>query len=182
GGPYAGQAPEALDETVPLGGADSGNVQQLRRERALRAALAAVANAEPVRLVTRALKEPQRRAPPGQTQRLGAPGKEDLLVPLGEADHRQVGEPHLRRRGERGVELALPAVDHDEVGQCERLLLTPREVAGDHLVNGGVVVLLRQALDLELAVFRFPRTARLEPDEGARSEERRVGKEWRWRR
>ena len=41
-----------------------------------------------------------------------------------------------------------------------------RQVAGDHLVDRGKVVLLSGALDLELPVFVFPGPARLEPDEG----------------
>ena len=50
--------------------------------------------------------------------------------------------PSAARRVERRAELALAAVDHHEVGERQVLVPAPGQVAGDHLVDGGVVVLL----------------------------------------
>ena len=64
------------------------------------------------------------------------------------------------RRRPRRAELPLAAVDDHQVGQRLGLVAPPRQVAGDHLVDGGEVVLLPHALDLELPVLRLLRAGR----------------------
>ena len=66
-------------------GPTPGNVEQLGGDGARRAPLAVVGEAEAVRLVARALQQPERRAPPREPEALGASREEDLLLPLGQA-------------------------------------------------------------------------------------------------
>ena len=81
----------------------------------VRAALPVVGQPEAVRLVARPLQQAKRGAPAREPEALGPPGQEDLLLPLGQAHHRNRAEAELVQRVERGVELSLAAVD-DERG------------------------------------------------------------------
>ena len=75
--------------------------------------------------------------------------------------------PTLSMRVEGRVELALAAVDDDQIGQRQRLVAAAGQVAGDDLVDRREIVLLAQPLDLELAVLALLRAAGLEPDQRA---------------
>ena len=85
--------------------------------------------------------------------RVGAAGHEDLLVALGERDHRHARQVEGLHRRERRRQLALAAVDHDEVRRRgERLVVLlvgdvaqPGEPARDHLRHRREVVLARRA-------------------------------------
>src|SRR6185312_3670816 len=96
--------------------------------------------------------------------RLAPAEEEDLLFPLREADERKLAEADRLQRGMRGVELALPAVDDDEIG--ERLLFfhTTREIARHDFVHRREVVDAFHRLHLELAVLGAVRPPVLEPD------------------
>jgi hypothetical protein len=83
---------------------------------------------EPVRLVPHPLEKPQRLRVLGDRERCRATGHEDLLDPFREPDHRDAAlreraqRPHARR------ELALAAVDDDQIGQRREALVALRVV------------------------------------------------------
>ena len=84
------------------------------------AAAAVVRDREPVRLVAHPLQQPQGLGVARDRDRLRAAGDEDLLDPLGEPDHGHLVVAALeqgRQRAHARRELALAAVDHDQVGQ-----------------------------------------------------------------
>jgi hypothetical protein len=85
----------------------------------------------------------------GKDDRPRPPRHENLLLALRERDHRDARQVERAHRRERGRELALAAVDDDEVRRRrERLVVLvgrlacrePREAARDHLPHGGEVV------------------------------------------
>src|SRR5579864_5683375 len=158
----ARKAPELLEQAAAARGADTGDVQQLRGDGPLRPTLAVVGEAEPVRLVPGALKQPERRAPPREPEAVSTSWHEHLLLPLGQTHDGNPIEPERAGRLHRRVELALPAVDHQEVGQRVAFVSPAGEIAGEHLLDRREVVLLRQTLDLELAIFALLGPARLE--------------------
>ena len=100
---HAGEAAEPLEQLPAPVGSDTGNVEQLRRDRARGAPLPVVGQAEAVSLVAGPLQQPERRAPPRQPEALRAPGHEHLLLALGEAHHRHRRHAGLRpsRRARR---------------------------------------------------------------------------------
>jgi AcrR family transcriptional regulator len=96
---------------------------------------------------------------------------ENLLVALGEraqGDVRQLGgHPHLLHHGEDRGELALAAVEQDQVGSGHELLvapLEPLEAAADDLGHARGVVGALDAPDLEPPVLLLGRPAALEDD------------------
>ncbi len=142
------------------------NVQQLGGDGPLPAPLPAVGDAEPMCLVARALQQPQRRAPPRKPEALGATRAGRPLPPAWRGSRSAPRPcPSASRRLDGGAELSLAAVDDDEVGQRQRLVPPARQVAGDHFVDGGEVVLLPQPADPELAILALLRAPRLEPDQ-----------------
>ena len=113
---------------------------------------------------------------PREDDRLRASRHEDLLLPLRERDHRDARQVERLHRGERRRELALAAVDHDEVRRRrERLVVLvgghargePREAPRDHLPHRREVVHPRLPADPELAVVRLLRQPVLEDDHRA---------------
>ena len=72
---------------------------------------------EAVRLVADALDEEERLRIARQEDRVWAAGQEQLLVLLGQAGDRRPVMPTSSSAAEGGVELALAAVDDDEIGQ-----------------------------------------------------------------
>jgi hypothetical protein len=94
-----------------------------------------------VGLVAGALEQLQLRGVVAEQQRRAAAGREDLLDPLGEADH---GHAQVAERPELvqpGRQLPLAAVDHDQRGQRREALV--------------VLLLMRAALALGY-VLRHP--------------------------
>src|SRR2546422_6234276 len=161
---HARERAEPLEQRAPPARPDARYREQLRRDGAPGAAVAAVADREAMRLVAGALQELERRAASGQRERLGAARDEDLFLALREAHDRQLLPPRGPRRVERRAELTLPPVDDHEVG--ERLVLgdPSREVARHDLVHRREIVLGR-APDLEPPILRLLGAAPLEPDE-----------------
>ena len=100
------------------------------------------------------------------------PGHEDLLLALGERDDRDPGQVELAHRSERRGELALAAVDHDQVRERRErpvvALLLDQPVAGEapahRLGDRSEVVLSPLVADPELAVVRAARHGLLEHD------------------
>ena len=93
------------------------------------APLPMVSHRETVRLVAHALQQQRPRVVGRQRQRVPAPGHEHFLALLGEA-HEVHGHAGVAQRRVRRRELALAAVDHDEVGQRgEALVVAPHDVA-----------------------------------------------------
>ena len=70
-----------------------------------------------MRLIPDALEEPQGIGTLLEHDRLGSPRDEDLLDPLGEADHRHPRSISGSSAFSPGGELSLPPVDHDQVGE-----------------------------------------------------------------
>src|SRR5262249_21132916 len=98
---------------------------------------------EPVRFVAHILQQPQRRRVPAHTQRLGVAGAVDFLFALGEGDKaRRLLAEHAEDL-QRGVELALAAVNQEDIGE-DLLLVGWRdrvpEAPRDYLANGREIV------------------------------------------
>ena len=111
----------------------------------------------------------------GQHDGVAATGQEELLALLGDPGQRQVVEPELVEHRARGADLALAAVDDDEVGQAPAELLgaalvgTERapEASPQDLLVAREVVLAGDAADAEAAVLAAARPAVLEDDHAA---------------
>ena len=104
-------------------GPTPGSVVEHRADLGLRAQLAVVGDGEAVRLVAQALHEVEGLRVGRQHDRLGASGQEHLLALLGQADERQVVQAELIEHLAGGADLALAAVDDDQVGQPPAQLL-----------------------------------------------------------
>ena len=110
-----------------------------------------------------------------EDDRVGATWHEDLLGPLRESHDRHPGQVESLHRGERGRELALAPVDHDEVGRRGEGLVVvlrgrigeTREPARDDLRHRGEVVHPILAPHPELAVVRLLGDPVLEDDHRA---------------
>ena len=159
---------EVLQQRAPPHRADALERVEERLARPRRAALAVEVEREAVRLVPDPLQQLQARAVRVEQDRVGAAGHEDLLDPLGERDHRHARQVVRLHRRQRGRELPLAAVDHDEVRRRREplvvVLLGARAQAGeaarDDLGHRGEVVLAVEAAHGELAVVRLLRPAR----------------------
>ena len=125
-------------QRAPPGRADAVELVEHRLARGGVAALAVEGDREPVRLVAQPLQQLQPGRVVGQQHRGRPAGQEHLLDPLRERDHRDARQVVGLHRGERRRELALAAVDHDEVRRRrERLVVLvgrrpgrePREAA-----------------------------------------------------
>ena len=112
----------------------------------------------------------------GRADRVGLARDEDLLLALGQRDHGHARQVVGLHRRERRRQLALAAVDHDQVRRRrERLVvvlgrgavLQPREAARDDLRERGEVVLPVERAHAELAVVRLLRHRVLEDDHRA---------------
>ena len=79
---------------------------------------------EPMGLVAHVLQQPQRRGMPAQAQRLRLAGAIDFLLALGQRDQARRLLAQHAEDFQRRVELALAAVDEQDVGK--HLLLSPR--------------------------------------------------------
>ena len=110
---------------------------------------AVVGDREAVGLVAQCLEHPQRRVVAVEHNRFTAPGQKDLLVALGQSDHRQRGASDFDQRVDRAGELPLAAVDHDQVGERPLLLQQPPEVADQHFVHHREIVALVDGSDPE---------------------------------
>ena len=97
---------------------------------ALRAHLAVVGDGEAVRLVAQPLQQVERARGGGQDDRLALPGQEELLALLGQAGQGQVVQAELVEDLAGRADLALAAVDDDEVGQA------PAQLLGGSLLGG----------------------------------------------
>jgi hypothetical protein len=76
-----------------------------------------IAVGKPVRFVANALEELEGSAVVGELEWLGTAGAIDFLEFLGQTDDRDVVEAELLEFAAGGAELALAAVDDDEVGK-----------------------------------------------------------------
>src|SRR6266487_2499617 len=123
--------------------------------------------------------DPLQELEPGRVRiepdRIGPPRQEDLLDPLRQRDHCHSGQVEALHRGQRGRELTLPAVDHDQVRHCREALVVflvvggahPRKTAFDHLRHRRKVVLAVETAHSELAVVRLLRRRILKDDHRA---------------
>ena len=115
---------EVLEQRAAPGRADTFDLVEHRLARRRVAALPVERDREAVRLVADPLQQLQPGRVIRQQDRLRPAGNEDLLDPLGERDHRHPRQVELAHRGQRRRELALAAVDHDEVRRRgERLVV-----------------------------------------------------------
>src|SRR4029453_2065997 len=163
----SGQAAESLEQRPPTVRPDPADLEQFRGNRSGGSALPIVRYAEPMCFIARPLKEAQGWTAPGEPQTVLPPGEEDFLFPLGKADEGSVDNPHGAPRLHRRSELSFPAVNYDEVGHRLRFVATADQKPSDDFGNRGEIILLRNPLDLELAVFAFLGPASLEPDQRA---------------
>ena len=139
--PDAVDAPEVAEQRPPPRGSQPTDDVEPRAQRLATAAGAVSGDGEAVRLVTHPLHQEEGRAVGGEEHRVGSAGEEELLVALGEAGDGDVAEPHLHQHRVGGAELALAAVDEDEVGKhAEALVRGVRPPAGPPraLGRGGV--------------------------------------------
>ena len=94
-----------------------------RAERAAGAPCPVVGDREAVRLVTHSLHQEERGTVPLDDDRAGRPGREQLLIALGQSEHRHLPEARRTQHTMGGGELALAAVDEDEVGKDAEAVL-----------------------------------------------------------
>ena len=137
--------------------------------------LAVVRDREAVGLVAESLDEIERLRRRGQDDRVAATGQEQLLALLRRSRERQVVEAELVEHRAGGADLALAAVDDDEVGQAPAELLgaalvraqgSPEATPQDLLVAREVVLAV-DAAHPEAAVLARARPAVLEHDHAA---------------
>ena len=127
----AGDAAEVLSSVLRRRGPTPGDVVELRAQVARRPGLAVEGDREAVRLVADALQQAQRRALGRAGDGVDRVAGEDQLLLLGQADG---DEPLEAERAQRLVgrrELALAAVDDDQIGQ-RPAALDHRPVAAQH--------------------------------------------------
>jgi hypothetical protein len=169
-----GRAERAQERPLPRG-AHAGEVVEGAPDRRPAPQVAVVGDREAVRLVADPLHEVERRRRRRQDDRIGPAGHEELLALLGQPGDRDLVEAQLAQDGEIGRQLALAAVDEDQVGQGPAELLRapllaglrPLEPAPQHLGVAGEVVLAGDALDPEAPVGAAARLAVLEDDHAA---------------
>ena len=121
-----------------------------------------VRDREPVGLVAHLLQQVERLGVARDDHRLAPPGQVHLLELLGEARDADVLEPELFEHAHRDVELALAAVDHEQVRRVREALARVRafvalaqvvaEPAREHFFHRREVVLVVERLHLEAAV------------------------------
>ena len=130
---------------LPQGGVDLG----------LAAEVAMEGDTETVRLVADLLQDFQRLGVAIDEKGIGIAHPDDLLQPLGQADDRQLlGQAQFRQRLVRKIQLALAAVDDNQLRQIVRILSQHPAVAPvDDLLHRSVVVRPDDGLDLEPAVI-----------------------------
>ena len=144
-----------------------------------------VGDGESVRLVTHPLQQIQALAVARHDDRVRLGGHPHLFQPLGQADHRDVGDAELLEHGAGRIDLGRTAVDDVQIGRVGepagfpfrgkqiRIVLVaqvPQEAAAGHLGDGGDVVgsaLPGGFLDPEVAVVGFARQAVLEDHQRA---------------
>ena len=127
--------------------------------------LALRGDGEAVGLVADALQQPERRRRARDHDRLRIAGDEDLFEPFGEADDGELAvDIYGLQRLDGGGELALAAVDHDEVGPRAVLFERAPVAALDYLAHRLVVVgsTALDRADLERSVVALLRFAVLE--------------------
>src|SRR5579859_4214828 len=90
---------------------------ELRSQRGATATRPVAGDREAVRLVAHSLHQEQRRAVALDDDRPGAAGLVELLVSLRKPEHWNVREARLAQRLDGRAQLALAAVDEDQVGQ-----------------------------------------------------------------
>ena len=95
---------------------------------------------EAMRLVANALQQPQRGAMRVERERLDAVAREDQLFFLRQADRDQVRQTDRLERRIRGVQLALAAVDHDQIGKRSAVLEHLRVAPAHDLLHRRKVV------------------------------------------
>ena len=99
------------------GGPDAGQLVEHRAGHGLVPAAAVVGDREAMRLVADALQQLQLGGGVVEHQRRAAAGDEDLLDPLGQRDHAHALLAKAAQHRQPGAQLALAAVDHDQVGE-----------------------------------------------------------------
>ena len=119
-----------------------GDVIQLRLQIAAGTGRPMERDGKPVRFVAHPLEKQQTRIAGRKRQRLRPIACHDQLLFLGEADRDEIRQPEPLQRGIRGGELALAAVDHDEIGKRSAILeQSPVSPRHDFLHRGKVVIL-----------------------------------------
>ena len=117
GGLDAGDAAEFFQQALFLGGRDAGAFVEQALAHAAAVEQFVVAVGEAVGLVADALEQLERAAVVRQADRLASAGNEDFLMLLGEADDRQVVQAERAQFLHSHAELALAAIDDDEIRQ-----------------------------------------------------------------
>src|SRR5580693_7944542 len=138
--PDACQAAESDQERAAAARADAGNFVELRPEVAHGARAAVEGDREAVRLVSNALHEQQRRIVTGQGDRILAIAHVQQLLLLREADGHQIRETQRLERRVRGRQLALAAVDEDQIREGAAFLEQLAITASNDLVHGCKVI------------------------------------------
>src|SRR5580765_5702969 len=141
--PYAREASERRQERPPAPRADAGDVVELRVQIAHRPRAAMEGHGKAMRLVADALNEEQTRLVRRERNRIVPVPRIQQLLLLGDADRHQIRETERLERPVRGRQLALAAVDHDQVGERSSLF-EHLPIASEHdFVHGGEVIMDR---------------------------------------
>src|SRR5687767_11248645 len=108
---------ELLEEAPAPRRTEPGDIVEHRPRHLLVPKLAVVRDREAVGLVAHLLEEVERLGVARDLHRLVAPGHVDLFEPFGEGGHADLLEAQLLQHADRHAELALPAVDEQQVGR-----------------------------------------------------------------
>src|SRR3989344_3108642 len=136
----------------------------------LAAPQAVAGDGKPVRLVADLLDQVQRRRIRWQYSGPARTGQEKLflarlaLAPLGHAHERHTFDLQFFQYAPYHTDLALAAVDQQQVRQFTFALLQAPVAALDCLAQGGVIVAGLDAFDVETPVIRFYRPFQIEHD------------------
>ena len=93
-----------------------------------------------MRLIADPLQQLQRRAVTVEGQRFEAVSGENQLLFLGQANRHEVGQADRLERRVSRIELALAAVDHNQIGERPAILQHARVAAPHHLLHRREVI------------------------------------------
>ncbi len=131
GAPHAGDAAELREQRFPSPPPDARHVVKLRPQIAHRPCLAVEGDGEAMGLVAHPLNQQQRGRVARERDGIGVLARIEQLLFLRDADRHEVGEAEFAERVIRRRQLALTAVDDDQIGK-RPALLEQRAIAPQH--------------------------------------------------
>ncbi len=141
-------------------GSNARDVIQFRREKGLASPAAVVRQREPVGFVAHVLNDAQRWGSLVEVNGQGIAGEVEFFEAFGDADHGDLAPKTEFVQGFEGVgELALAAVDHDQLRQRRAFVAKPLVPAVHRFPHARKIVRALDGADVELPVVSFGRFA-----------------------